>query len=56
MKNEAVHKDMLDIMTTLHGYFGDDYEVIKGHWLACACDILGVKSHLKIPYLKCDGD
>ena len=29
--------------------------VIEGHWLACACDILGVKSldnHLKIPYLK----
>lgn len=32
--------------------------VIKGHWLACACDILGVKSldnHLKIPYLKKKG-
>lgn len=27
MKNEAAHKDMLDIMTTLHGYLGDDYDM-----------------------------
>ena len=25
MKNEAKHKDMLDIMKTLQGYLGEDY-------------------------------
>ncbi len=30
--------------------------VVKGHWLACACNVLGVHSvdyHLSIPQLKC---
>lgn len=50
MKNETVHKDMLDIMNVMHGYLGDSYPqerrvVSGGDHLTCERQI-GAQRHM----------